>query len=285
MAYRGTAKTRGRIVFYGISSIAILIAFTACIPNYDDLVYGRAQCSGRGCGNVANSGGSTGQAGSSMLTTGGNAAGGKPSAIGGSFTGGNAAGGKPGGIGGSPTGGQGGRTSQTTSATGGSHSYDDTSCAGSAATTDSGTQVVRLFGTATADSEENNGPGKVHPASLAIDCDTTTRWTAANEAVGHFWTLDLGVIHALSRIEIMWEYPPQALKGLYDYTVGVSDSNATYSLAIDKSANEETIQTQGVDFPSGTSGRYVRLTVVGLPAQTSLGTTWAGVYEIRVFGQ
>jgi hypothetical protein len=160
----------------------------------------------------------------------------------------------------------------------------DPSCAGSAAVeTDSGAYIERLFGTATADSWENSYAQ--HPASLAIDCDTTTRWSAADGNVGHYWTLDLETSHALSRIEIMWEYPTWAKGGIYSYTVGVSNDNLAFNLAIDESANTSVDQTQSVDFPSGTSARYVRVTVTGLPAPSGGMTTWAGFYEVRVFGQ
>jgi hypothetical protein len=260
-----------------ISVIAVLIAVPGCIPNDDDLVYGRTKCNGRACSNVAGSGGL------GVPLTGGDATGGTASGAGGNETGGNATGGNA--TGGSPTGGRGGSTSQTSHATGGRPSFNDPSCMGSAEFADSGAQGVRLFGTATADSEENNGPGKIHPANLATDCDTSTRWCVADQNPGHYWTLDLGASHALFRFEIMWEYPFQALGGIYDYTVSISDDDATYSIVIDQSANTETTQTQGVDFPSGTSARYVRLTVVGLPAPTAAGTTWASAYEIRVLGQ
>lgn len=247
-----------------VFSTATLVAYTACMPNYDDLIYGRTQCNGSICPSIAGSGGVLSQGSSSATST---------------------AGGDTGGItgttGGSPTGGQGGRTNQTTvaPAAGGVASSPDPSCADNPAVTDSGSQVVRLFGSATADSEQ-----KGHPANLATDCDLSTRWTAADDAAGHYWTLDMGASHLLSRIEIVWEYPKQALGGIYTYKVQVSDEDATYSLAIDKSANDQTTQTQVADFPSGSSGRYVRLIVESLPPPTSLGQVWAAAYEIRVFG-
>ena len=66
--------------------------------------------------------------------------------------------------------------------------------------------------------------------------------------------------------------------------MSVSNDDIAYVVAIDQSASTLTDQTQSASFPAGTSGRYVRITVVGLPPPTGL-ESWAGIYEVRLFGQ
>jgi hypothetical protein len=141
-----------------------------------------------------------------------------------------------------------------------------------------GGAIVQLMGTATADSEETSPTA--HPAVDGNDGVTTTRWCAANGTVGHYWTLDLGAVHLLSRFEVMWEYPSQATGLAYGYVVSVSNDGVTFTSSIDRSANTETLQTQTSDFPPSTSGRHVRITVTTLPTRS-----WASFYEARVFGQ
>jgi hypothetical protein len=151
--------------------------------------------------------------------------------------------------------------------------------------------VVQLTGTASASSWENDlGPGGgVHPPRDANDGDAVTRWCAATQSVPQWWQLDLGASHALSRVEIVWEYPGQAMGHVYGYTVGVSDDAAQFPDApvIDDTANQSTAKTQITAFPAQTAGRYVRITVTSLPPDTSDVPpleTWPSIDEVRVFG-
>lgn len=144
-----------------------------------------------------------------------------------------------------------------------------------------GPVVIQLTGTATADSEQTN---PAHPATHGNDGMTATRWCAANGNTGHYWTVDLGSVHPLSRFEVMWEYPNQATGLSYGYLVSVSDDGATFASAIDRRSNTDVMQTQSSDFPPSTSGRYVRITVTALPASMPQAT-WASFWEARVFGQ
>jgi hypothetical protein len=140
--------------------------------------------------------------------------------------------------------------------------------------------VVQLMGMATADSEQTN---PMHPASHGNDGLTGTRWCAANGNTGHYWALDFGTVRVLSRFEVIWEYPNQAMGLTYGYVVDVSNDGATFTQAIDRSMNTDTMQIQTSDFPPSTSGRYVRITVTRLPASMPLAT-WASFWEARVFG-
>jgi hypothetical protein len=140
-----------------------------------------------------------------------------------------------------------------------------------------GGPIVQLTGTATADSEQTN---PAHPATHGNDGMTNTRWCAANSATGHYWTLDLGSVHPLSRFEVIWEYPTAAIGLPYGYLVSVSSDGATFTPSIDRQTTTDTMQIQTSDFPSSTSGRYVRITATSLPQGA-----WASFFEARVFGQ
>jgi hypothetical protein len=158
--------------------------------------------------------------------------------------------------------------------------------AGGAGTGGGGAIVELAMGrTATADSEENNttsNPPKVNLATSGNDGSATTRWCAASGGA-HYWQVDLGASHVLSRVEIDFEYPTQAASTSYGYVVGVSPDGTTFTTAIDQSANTSTTMTQSSPFPASTSGRYVRITVT--PPTTTPSATWASFWEARVFGQ
>jgi alpha-L-fucosidase len=137
--------------------------------------------------------------------------------------------------------------------------------------------------TSSADSEENNpsaNPPKVNLAPSANDGDASTRWCAASGGQ-HWWQVDLGASHALSRVEIDFEYPAQAAGSAYGYVVGVSPDGATFTDAIDQTGNTSTTMTQSANFPPSTSGRYVRITVT---PPTTTPATWSSFWEARVYG-
>ena len=119
----------------------------------------------------------------------------------------------------------------------------------------------------------------MHPAADGNDGDLSTRWCAADLNTGHYWTLDLGALHTLRRIEIVWEYPSTATGLPYGYLVAVSDDGVSFTTSIDRSATTDTMQTQTSNFPPATTGRYVRITVTGLPSGS-----WASFWEAHVFG-
>lgn len=247
--------------------LIVLGAAYSCIPNYDDLISGRGPCDGKKCDSAV--GGSTQ---SSLAPNGGSSV--VPGSGGKANTGGAISSGE-----------QGGKTGVGGSGnTGGTRPVnDDPSCLPSASADDAGAPEVRLFGTATSDSEEVS---KGNMAGNVLDCNMSTRWCASDLNTGHYVTIDLVGTHLLSRLEVMWEYPSWAVGGIYEYTVEVSVDSLAYTMAIDKSANTETTQTQSADFPSAKSARYVRLTVVGLPRPTASGqVTWASIYEVRIFGE
>jgi len=104
------------------------------------------------------------------------------------------------------------------------------------------------------------------------DGNTATRWCAANGNLNHWWKVDLGAIYSLTGTEVMWEFARN-----YKYKVEVSTDNISWTLAVDKTKNTSSAQTQKDNFTA--TARYIRITVTGLPS-----FTWASFYEFRVFG-
>jgi hypothetical protein len=87
-------------------------------------------------------------------------------------------------------------------------------------------------------------------------------------------------VRSLARFEVIWEYPPQAAGLPYRYVVSVSQNGTSFTTAIDRSTNTDTMQIQTSDFPPSTTGRHVRITATSLPTGA-----WASFFEARVFGQ
>jgi hypothetical protein len=128
----------------------------------------------------------------------------------------------------------------------------------------------------TAESEETG-----NPADSGNDGDGATRWCAANGSPA-YWQVDLGAVHTLTRIEIDFEYPPQADGSAYTYVVTVSADGTTFGAGVDRSTNTSTMMTQTANFPANTSGRHVRVDIT--PPTTSPSATWASFWEARIYG-
>jgi xylan 1,4-beta-xylosidase len=120
---------------------------------------------------------------------------------------------------------------------------------------------------ATADSTQAG-----HPASMATDGNATTRWCAADSRTGHWWQVDLGASASLTSTQITWEFARN-----YRYRVAVSGDGVGWSTVADRSASTATEQTVTDTFSA--TGRYLRVTVTGLPTNT-----WASILDAKVFG-
>jgi hypothetical protein len=129
---------------------------------------------------------------------------------------------------------------------------------------------LALGKTASADSSQ-----AANPAASGNDGSTTTRWCANDGNLNHWWKVDLGASHALTGSEVMWEKSGV----VYKYKVEVSTDNTNWTMAIDKTNNTSTAQTQTDNFTA--TARYVRITVTGLSTNP---VAWASFFEFRVFG-
>lgn len=125
---------------------------------------------------------------------------------------------------------------------------------------------------AVSDSEET---AKNNIASHANDGDTSTRWCAANNALNHYWRVDLGQSRTLTKVHLLWEK-----NFAYLFKIETSTDNSQWSMAVDKTTSSSATASQDHTLPANTKGRYVRITVTGgLDA-----TTWASLYEAQIFG-
>jgi predicted alpha-1,2-mannosidase len=112
-----------------------------------------------------------------------------------------------------------------------------------------------------------------NPASNGNDGNLTTRWSANDGNTNHWWQVDLGAICNLTGDEVVWQFNG----AVYDYTVAVSQDNTNWTEVVNETANTSTAQDQAAVFTA--IGRYVRISVTGLPAGD-----WASFDEFRVFG-
>jgi hypothetical protein len=112
-----------------------------------------------------------------------------------------------------------------------------------------------------------------NPAGNGNDGNTATRWSANDGNTNHWWQVDLGSLCNLTGDEVIWQ-----MNGVtYDYTVAVSPDSTNWTTVVNKTANPSTAQLQADVFLA--AGRYVRVTVTGLPAGD-----WASFDEFQVFG-
>jgi hypothetical protein len=110
-------------------------------------------------------------------------------------------------------------------------------------------------------------------AMYANDGNTATRWEASSTGNNQWWAVDLGAVYELTGSEVMWQYARA-----YRYKVEVSADSKSWTVVADKTNNTSMDQVQRDSF--GAAGRFVRITVTGLPPNT----TRASIYEFRVFG-
>jgi hypothetical protein len=112
--------------------------------------------------------------------------------------------------------------------------------------------LVKLCGTATADSEQNSTRG-VHPATDGNDGNMATRWTAADAVLGHYWTLDMGCEQSPERVIIYWEYPNGNYGDPYGATLQISHDGQVFT---DLLYVEQSGQIMSVDLTAaeGTGG-------------------------------
>ena len=123
--------------------------------------------------------------------------------------------------------------------------------------------------TASADSSQSS-----NPASNGNDGDaSSTLWCAADSSTGHWWEVDLGSVRNITNTSVTWEKPNL----VYKYKIEVSTDNSNWITKVDNTGSTSKMQTQFDNFTA--SARYVRITVTGMPSNSS-----ASFYEFRVLG-
>ncbi|WP_339315102.1 discoidin domain-containing protein [Paenibacillus sp. FSL R10-2734] len=125
-------------------------------------------------------------------------------------------------------------------------------------------QNIALNKPATADSSQWN-----NPAEAGNDGNESSRWSADDGNVGHWYKVDLGAIYDLSGSRVKWEMDNKN----YGYQIEVSDDDVNWASVAQKSSSQ---QVQFDYF--NTHARYVRIQV------TDMSDGWASFWELDVYG-
>lgn len=127
---------------------------------------------------------------------------------------------------------------------------------------------------ATADSEQTSMGNK---ASKGNDGNSSTRWSANDGRLNHWWKVDLGASYTLTGTKVQFQFARN-----YKYKIDVSTDNINWTTVVNRTTTTSTSQTRQDSF-SATTGRYVRITYTGLPWYWYT-TTGASHFEFIVYG-
>ncbi|WP_160498392.1 discoidin domain-containing protein [Paenibacillus dendrobii] len=122
---------------------------------------------------------------------------------------------------------------------------------------------------ATADSEDPN-----HTAGHANDGDPDTYWSAADAKANHAWMVDLGAMYSIQATEVSFERSELA----YGYKIEVRENDQSSWITVADRSSNSTAGTVLKD-TFGSRGKYVRITVTGLPGENK-----AAIREFKVYG-
>jgi hypothetical protein len=125
---------------------------------------------------------------------------------------------------------------------------------------------------ATTDSEQTSVG---NTAGKGNDGNSSTRWSANDGRLNHWWKVDLGAVYTLTGTKVRFQFARN-----YKYKIEVSQDNTNWTVVANRTATTSTAQTRQDSF-SATPGRYVRITYTGLPWYF---TTRASHYEFEVYG-
>jgi len=103
-----------------------------------------------------------------------------------------------------------------------------------------------------------------HSGRLANDGTPTTWWAPVDNSPGAWWQLDLEQIDQLTRMKTTF-----GVKQNYQYKIEVSDDGTSWTTAVDQTSNTSSEKSRNDTFPSGTHGRYVKITFTGVPTGTT----------------
>ncbi|WP_136606242.1 discoidin domain-containing protein [Paenibacillus dokdonensis] len=131
-------------------------------------------------------------------------------------------------------------------------------------------QVISEGKKATADSEDTD-----HPASAGNDGKLDTRWSAADTKANHTFTVDLAAMYSIQASEVSFEHSDKA----YGYKIETRENDKSNWITVaDHSGNPSAGAVLKDTF--GSRGRYVRITVTGLPDSSTKASFW----EFKIYG-
>jgi beta-galactosidase len=110
-------------------------------------------------------------------------------------------------------------------------------------------------------------------ASKGNDGNLSSFWRAADGNTGHSWAVDLGSGFKLIASQVVWQNSGTA----YKYKIETSTDSITWTLAMDKTNNTNSLQTQTDSFK--VEARYVRIVITGGVNSSNR----AGFSEFRAF--
>lgn len=136
-------------------------------------------------------------------------------------------------------------------------------------------QLISEGKPASADSEEAE-----HPASAGNDGNPVTRWSAKDTQPNHTWTVDLGEMHSIQSSQVSFEHKDKP----YKYKIEVREAGSTNWITVVDRTNNTSIGEVITD-NFGSRGRYVRITITGLPdAESKASFTEFKLYGIPLGG-
>ena len=122
---------------------------------------------------------------------------------------------------------------------------------------------------ATANGNDGNIPSNV------LDNILNTRWS--NLGQGSWIQLDLGSKKSICSVDIAWYLGNQRQN---NFIISVSDDGTTFTQKHSGTSSGTTTSPERYTLPTGTEGRYIRITVNG-----NTQNEWASITQISVLGQ
>jgi beta-galactosidase len=99
-----------------------------------------------------------------------------------------------------------------------------------------------------------------HPARLANDGASGTTWMPDDRSANAWWQVDLEGYYQISGSRLVFQSP-----GSFRYTIELSDDGSSWTMAVDRRQTERTDALRHDIYAPGSVGRYVRVTLTGIP--------------------
>jgi hypothetical protein len=125
-----------------------------------------------------------------------------------------------------------------------------------------GAGTATTYGRGNPTRASSEAPG--HSGGLANDGDPATFWQAANAMPNSWWGIDLERIVAIEQFSLL--FPEE---GNWRYRIEISQDGTTWRPATDQTGTTSTSKDRTDKASPGATGRFVRVTITGVPAGRS----------------